>query len=234
MPIRPENRGRYPADWTGRVLTAHPATYTPVIVDQMLQVLDQHPEHLTVFDPFAGTGQQLQRLAEGGRTVTGIELEPEWAACSPHVTQGDATDPASWPEVIDAVVTSPAYGNRMADQYDGRDGSRRHTYRCSLGRDLSTNSGAALQWGDAYRELHATVWAIAAERVNPGGLVIVNVKNHIRHHQVQRVVEWHLTTLLGLGLGLVEARPIRTPGQRMGANGAARVDHEHLLVLEVK
>lgn len=213
-------------------MTAHPATYTPVIVDEILRILDRHATPgAFVFDPFAGTGRDLARLEAAGYNTWGIELEPEWADLTPHVTQGDATNPLCWPPTVDVVATSPAYGNRMADQYDGRDGSRRHTYRCALGRDLTPGSGAALQWGDAYRDLHATVWGIAAQRVRPGGLIVLNVKNHVRRAQIQPVVEWHLATLLGLGLHLVEATPVRTPGQRMGANGAARVDAEHLLVV---
>lgn len=40
-----------------------------------------------------------------------------------------------------------AYGNRMAGQYAGDPkGSKRHTYRISLGRRLNERGDAALQW----------------------------------------------------------------------------------------
>ena len=219
--------------------TSHPATYTPSILDAIAAVLAEHlpaepnPPAPRVFDPFAGVGKGPDHLAALGYDATGMDLEPEWAAASPRVAQGNALDPDAWPAELDAVVTSPAYGNRMADGYDGRDGSRRHTYRTALGRPLSTGSGAALQWGDEYRQLHAAVWALAVGALRPGGLLVVNVKNHVRRGQLVRVTEWHLSTLLGLGLDLVATTPVRTPGQRYGANGAARVDHEHVLTLAV-
>lgn len=130
-------------------------------------------------------------------------------------------------------MTSPAYGNRMADSYDGRDGSRRHTYRISLGRPLTEGNTGALHWrNDEYRILHSEVWAECAGLVRPGGLVIINVSNFIAQGTEQHVVEWHLQSWLHLGFKLIEARRVTTPRMKHGANHDARVAGEMLLVLE--
>lgn len=44
---------------------------------------------------------------------------------------GDATSLPFPDEAFDAIITSPTYGNRMADHHDARDNSRRLTYRHS-------------------------------------------------------------------------------------------------------
>lgn len=78
-----------------------------------------------VLDPFAGTGR-VHLLADliGVETV-GVELEPEWATMHPQTIQGNALAlPANWTGTFDAVVTSPTYGNRMADSHDAKERCR--------------------------------------------------------------------------------------------------------------
>lgn len=71
-----------------------------------------------VLDPFAGVGGIHQLRAAGYETV-GVELEPEWACASQWTIVGDSRGLPFPDGRFDAVVTSPAYGNRMADSYDG-------------------------------------------------------------------------------------------------------------------
>lgn len=111
--------------------------------------------------------------------------------------------------------------------------TKRHTYRHYLGRSLSEGSTAALQWGPAYRELHDLAWAEALRVLRPGGLVLLNVKNHYRGSRLQRVVEYHLSSWLYLGASLVAARQVPARGNSHGANGGLRVDHEMVLALRV-
>lgn len=133
---------------------------------------------------------------------------------------------------FDAVVTSPASGNKMADSYDGRDGSTRSTYRCSLGRPLSPGSGAALQWGAKYRDLHAAIWKVCVEVLRPGGRFVLNTKDHPRGFERQRVTDWHIDTLVDLGLVVIDRTEVETPHFRFGANADARYPEE-LVVLEL-
>jgi hypothetical protein len=120
----------------------HPARYSPAILVNIREELKRIEG--PVLDPFAGTG----RIHLLGRDDTvGIEIGPEWAQLHQRTFRGDATELPFSDETFGAVAISPCYGNRMADLYDGRDGSRRHTYRIALGRLPSANSAAALQWG---------------------------------------------------------------------------------------
>lgn len=228
-----------------------------------------------VVDPFAGIGR-LGAWAEThqrGWNVVGVEIEPEWAIAHRSTIQGDARDLrdvlAAHEDVVharivgavDAIITSPAYGNRMADGYAGEpcpdckgqgvcvrpeDGvalpcdeckgagrlpTKRYTYRLSLGRDLTDGNGAALQWGTEYRRLHLECMQQWPHVTQPGGLVIVNMSDHIRGERQQPVTAWWLTSLIALGYDLVEIDSIGTRRQRNGANGDARAEREHLLVL---
>lgn len=211
-------------------LVGHPAKFSPSILTVLQEILDREADgrRLRILDPFAGVGGVHQLV---GFETVGVELEPEWAGQHPQTEQGDATRLRFEDGSFDAVVTSISYGNRMADAYDGRDGSKRYTYRLALGRPLSAGSGSGLQWGSAYRRLHAAAFAEMRRVVRPGGLVVVNVSNHVRRDSVQGVVEWALSALFAEGLGLVEVRLVGTPRMRHGANGGVRVVGEHVLVL---
>lgn len=219
-------------------LTPHPAKFSPSILEAIEDALQEyHDGPARILDPFAGVGgiHVLRDPDRGGHETWGVELEPEWAQQSPFTVTGDSRNLSGLKELgpWDAIVTSPAYGNRMADSYDGRDGSRRHTYRISLGRPLTEGNTGALHWRNhEYRQLHSEVWAECAGLVRPGGLVIINVSNFIANHVEQHVVEWHLQSWLHLGFKLIEARRVTTPRMKHGANHDARVAGEMLLVLE--
>lgn len=213
----------------------HPARYTSSIQDSLQMLVWDYARmknEYRVLDPFAGVGTIHQMFAEDRHISTvGLEIEPEWANLHPSTVVGDAQCLPFDDSSFDAIVTSPCYGNRMADLYDGRDGSRRSTYRISLGRVPHERSAAGMQWGEDYRLLHFTAWWECWRVLRPGGVMLVNVSNHIRSGRVQKVVEWHLSTLMAAPLVLVEAMPISTPRMRHGANHGLRVEHEHILHL---
>lgn len=207
----------------------HPARFsTPVLAEIDRVLAERLSADATLLDPFAGTG----RVHTLPYVTVGVEIESEWAAMHPQTIHGDSTNLRSlFPAYeFDAIVTSPAYGNRMADNYAG-DHTKRFTYRTALGRPLTDGNGAGLQWGDEYRRVHAAVWSECWAVLRSGGWFVVNLSNHVRAGVVQPVVEWHLVTLVSLGAHVDEVSRVATSRVGYGANRDQRVGHEHVLTL---
>lgn len=241
----------------------HPAKWSASVLSEIEQIVideaDRIGRPVRVLDPFAGRGLPELREACGddASIVAGVELEPEWAAADPQTIVADATAlPADWTDAFDLVVTSPCYGNRMADHHEARDDSSRITYRHKLGRMPSGGSGAVLQWGPRYRTMHSRAWEEARRVLRPGrhgtpgkdgrprvlgGLAVINVSNHIRTRvrngerveEEQPVVEWHINEFLLAGCTVEQIIKVPTPRMGFGQNGDARVDGERILVLRM-
>ena len=212
---------KHPAKFHGNLL--------PVIYDLLMYGQDELEEPCKILDPFAGVGGiHALRDLDPAISTTGIEIEPEWAAASPYTFVGDALDHTYADGWFDAIVTSPVYGNRMSDNYESRDGSRRYGYRFALGREVSEGSSAKLQWGAAYGDFHRLAWAEAVRVLRPEGVFILNIKDHIRLGEIQPVSGFHINTLMELGLQLTHVVPVPTPSTRHGANGELRIDGEVL------
>lgn len=285
--------------------TSHPAKFPRYVLARLELYIRAEARALRrparVLDPFAGVGRihdLPRRIAE----TTGVEIEPEWAACRARTVEGDATAlPADWTASFDVVATSPCYGNRIADHHEARDScagcggtgvalseegcseapwccstcgrvdcvcgvlakemarhnrrclvcrgqvcgscggngvSKRYTYRHALGRMPAERSSAALQWGGHYRTLHRAAWA-EAHRVlrppdptseDPGGLALINIKNHVRQGAVQQVAEWHKRCLGEVGFRVLDDVELEAPGLRHGENRDARVEFERIIV----
>ena len=213
---------------SGGVVMKHPATFSRVVIAAIDAAL---PVEGRVLDPFAGTGRihELSGLSAAHRRR---RTRTRVGGMHPGTVVGDATALPFPDDTFDAVATSPAYGNRMADSYDGRDGTTRYTYRCSLGRPSSDGSGAALAWSDAYRQLHRQAIAEMVRVVRPGGRIVVNVRDHIRRGKHVPVVAWWVDELAAATTGTTVSMI------DVGAAGIGYVEHpsdlpEMLLVVEV-
>jgi tRNA G10 N-methylase Trm11 len=207
-----------------------------------------------VLDPFAGVGG-IHTLAHSGLTTVGVELEPEWATAHPRTLRGDSRSLPFPDGAFDAIATSPAYGNRMADHHEaqercrpcegtgavggegcsacggeGRREYRRITYRHTLGRALTDGNSGAMQWGEAYRTLHREVWQESVRVLKPGGLFVFNISDHVRGGKVMPVTAWHTSALADLGVIWKYRLPVETPRMRYGQNSALRVSHEDVYV----
>ncbi len=218
---------------TSVATVVHPARFSDPILAAISSLIaseiDRAGHLLRVLDPFAGVGG-VHRLTEEHCSTLGVELEPEWAGQHPRSMVGDARALPFPDGVFDAIVTSPTYGNRMADHHNARDGPRRITYRHSLGRPLTPGNSGAMQWGEPYRKLHRRAWEEVRRVLTPGGLIVVNVSDHIRKGAIVPVAAWHLDTIGGLGFRPERVLEIPTRRMRFGANHATRLTSEVVIV----
>lgn len=213
--------------------TKHPAKFS----DPILEVIAEECQNLrgVLLDPFAGTGKVHQLQTRKLHTM-GIEIEPEWAEMHPRTVVGNALHLPFPDGSIDAIATSPCYGNRMADHHDARDDSKRNTYTHTLGRKLHPDNSGAMQWGEQYRRFHLLAW-LETQRVlrqsrstARTGRLILNTSNHIRDGEEVDVTGWHTRALETLGYTLLSVRTVDTTRNREGANAHLRCDHETVQV----
>lgn len=204
---------------------AHPAKFSAPIL-QALIVLVQELGISTALDCFAGVGGIHSLPIQ----TFGIELEDLWARSHDGpVSVGDATRLPVRDNAVDAVITSPVYGNRMSDHHVARDSSRRNTYTHTLGQPLRSGNAGTMRFpGVAYEELHRKAWA-EARRVARSYL-IVNCSDFIAKGELVRVCDWHMDVISALGMTHAETVLVETRRNRFGANGALRVDHERIMV----
>lgn len=210
----------------------HPAPFSDPILDAVAGHLKETGQTgATVLDPFAGTGRVHELRDRVDVRTVGVEIEPEWAAKHDDTVEGNALHLSDTiaPGSVDAIATSPTYGNRMADHHDAKDDSVRLTYKHTLGHDLHEDNSGQLQWGDDYRAFHEQAWREAAAALRPGGTFTLNIKNHWRSGEQQRVTEWHINALFSLGLTLEALDIVPTKGLMAGANADVRTLGEFVI-----
>lgn len=209
-------------------MKGHPAKFSGTILD----LLKERTSGLsgTLLDPFAGTGR-VHELAHEDLVTIGVELEPEWAELHPRTIVGNALHLPFPDGTFDVVVTSPCYGNRMADHHNAKDGSKRNTYTHQLERPLHEDNSGKMQWGDEYRVFHRHAWKEVFRVSKPGTDFFLNISDHIRKGEQQLVTDFHLYNLLSHGWRFVDVWDVETPRQRQGANGNLRTRCEYVFHL---
>ncbi len=221
----------------------HPAKFSDPIIEAIAPYVLECDK---ILDCFGGVGK-IGILKEYGfdGEITSNEFEPEWAeqgygfGCD-KVIVGDALVlKDDYPEYYDAIVTSPSYGNRMADKYMGdaahrakmgKKPSKRITYPICLKRLLTKGNSASLQWGRKYKTFHLKAWPAILECLSPGGLFVLNCSNHIRGGEEMLVTQWHVLVLQAMGLVVTDWEKVKTQRMGFGQNHDARVDHESVVV----
>lgn len=184
-----------------------------------------------MLDPFAGVGTTARLLPE--YDVVGVEIEEEWAAQEPSTICGDSLLVVPTLGSFDCILTSPTYGNRMADDFEAKEGSSRITYRHKLGRKLSPSTTSNLHFGrknKKYEELHRGIWGVCVDALKEGGIFILNCKDFIANGEVQEVTQWHSSVLEEQGLVCIFKEKVSSRGMRFGANRDKRLDYEWVVV----
>lgn len=120
--------------------TPHPAKFSQSILDLIEEILTDLRFKGTILDPFAGVGG-IHSLASPEVSTFAVELEPEWAEQSARLgptwcgdffafdawaqnsacMRGEWPGKETWPPFFDAVITSPTYANRMADNHNAQE-----------------------------------------------------------------------------------------------------------------
>jgi len=132
----------------------HPAVFS----DQFLPIIYELIKDIKViFDPFAGTGKiaLIKGLGFNGLIFCN-DLGKEYKELNNYDVDVWLHEDASVIKFFgaDCIVTSPTYGNRMADSHNAKDSSKRITYTHQIGRKLTEGNTGKMQWGDKYRTKH--------------------------------------------------------------------------------
>jgi hypothetical protein len=213
---------------------SHPAKYTDVLLPVMASMLKGRR---SILDIFGGAGGvfALEHWLGAGVEIEAVELEPEFAAMHPRTTRGNALHLPWGDDWFDAICTSPAYGNRLADNY--RPDADCFSYAQALKRELHPDNAGGMQWnpnGGEYQVLHVLAYAEARRVLQDGGAFVLNMKDHYRNKVLQHVTDWHVNTLKALGFAKIESKRVKTPSLRYGENHEARVEHEHVILFELQ
>ncbi len=197
---------------------SHPAKYSDALLPIFANLLK---DSKLILDPFGGIGKLKQIRPDAIIN----EIEFEWAKEAGGVC-GDALRLPFDDETFDAIVTSPTYGNRLADHHNAKDKSKRITYKHCLGHDLHPHNSGQLQWGEKYKRFHSMAWCECFRVLKPFGLFILNTSDHIRKGEQIKVTAWHNDELFNLGFDIVDWYVINTPRMKRGANSNLRVNCE--------
>lgn len=206
----------------------HPAEYNSIFVPIFAELLQGCTN---IIDPFAGNGRKLSLLQNllPNTKITGIEIEPRWAALHPEIIiVGNALNIAFPHSYFDGALSSPVYGNRMSDHHNARDNSKRNTYTHSYGEPLNKNNAGLLQWGKQYRAFHIKAWTELARVLRPSSPFVLNIKNHIRKGKIVDVTQFHIDTL-SEWFFVGKRIDIPTKGLAYGDNSTVRVEYESII-----
>lgn len=215
----------------------HPAKFSKGFIEIFYQLLLKHlPSCRSILDPFAGTGKigEIKKYGYKGNVIAN-ELEPEWL--EPNQFNCDYlyffdAEFLALPQKVDAIITSPTYGNRMADHHIAKDGSERITYTHCLGHQLKEGNTGKMQWGINYKEKHFRIYKHLYGLLNNNGIFILNVSNHIRKGQEIYVAQWHKEVLQNIGFILLEEFSVPTNRMKFGTNRNSRVSNEYIFVFK--
>lgn len=209
----------------------HPAKYS----DELLPVLAKYC-YGHVLDPMGGVGKAglLKRYNPDILSVTINELEKEWAEQSSehgvdNVIVGDAKKITG---SFDCIVTSPPYGNRMADNFKASNLTRRKMYVGDLGRNVSNGSVCCFHYGDKYQKAMIEIYDSILQNCQFQRFIL-NISNFIRQFKEVNVSDFFVAYFLGKRFNLTAHERVITRRQKgVGANTALRIPYENIFVFQ--
>lgn len=207
--------------------TRHPARYSPQLLPHFARLLEGK---MRVLDPMSGTGVRLLDICPHACLN---EIQYRWANQTPRGVVGNALHLPYPTGYFETVITSPAYGNRMGDNFTDKKPDkkyRRNTYTHAYGAKLHPDNAGQMQWGERYRQFHVQAWDEVRRVLEPGGTFVLNISDHIRAGERVYVSTWHVGGLLKQGFECLEALEVETPRNRQGKNYEARVACEYIFV----
>lgn len=208
----------------------HPAKFSKELIPVFNDIINKYrnQEFPIILDPFAGTGK-VHYINDNFDTY-GIEIEPEWANMHHRTLCGDSTKMTHENCFFDFILTSPTYGNRMADCHIAKDNTKRNTYTHVLGRPLSDNNSGKMQFGGEYKELHKKVYSECRRVLKSKGYMVINMKNHIRKGAEVDVCLWHKECIKDIGFKFIEEYKIDVKGNGFGANMKNKIKYEKIMI----
>lgn len=227
--------------------TGHPARFSDEIIELFADILThEYPEWFgrpLLHDPFAGTGEALEDLARRiDFGYQGTEIEPEFIV-APHIKQGDACDPSTYPPPPYVIITSPAYPNGISDSWQMAEDSKRFTYQQALNRLLGThrqlhpNNQGRFGYRGTKRGGKSSnrdnYWRIARAAVacwTWADLVLLNVSDFKAKGGTEPLVMDWRQVLAENGWTIQIEHPVATRRIGMGENRDERVSHEVIVV----
>ena len=103
-------------------MVKHPAKFSQPVLEALAEMTGPFLDRGSrVLDPFAGTGLIHRLGTYCGWDTVGVEIESEWATMHPQTIVANALDLPFPDGSFDATITSPCYGNRMADSHNAQE-----------------------------------------------------------------------------------------------------------------
>lgn len=209
----------------------HPAKFTDILIETIAKHISEGDR---VLDPFAGTGKIGMLKSYVPNLIIGAnELEPEWLTPNEYgcdylyYQDAEFLNPL---ENYNVIITSPTYGNRMADNFKASNPQGRITYTHYLGRTLTDGNTGKMHFGKKYQDKHVACFKNLLHLLPKSGKVIINISDFIKQGQIIQVVDWYVEMMESLGMELIDDIPVHTPRMRYGANNNVRVEEEHILI----
>jgi hypothetical protein len=225
--------------WSDNITRIHPATY-PKSIQKLMSDIANKLNITEVLDIFGGVGK-IGKMRDFGYTgnIKAIELEPSWGGKDTiklhkdngvdESIVGDSRNLPYSSNSIQAIFTSPTYGNLMALKSP----SKKDSYQAFAGGKLTEGNTGGEVWGPVYEQLHKDIYKEAYRVIQPGGYFVLNMKDKpvsasdIKNNwipkkgstvevkdQVMKATDWHIKALKEVGFKVVkkiridEAAPI--------------------------